>query len=289
MRRLHGDASPSTWSGEQGGYSYTAFGKTIAASELGGVAPPSPELTQPFQWQGKRLMAPGLYDSRARVWSADLGAFLQPDEYVFLTRSGTLWSWPGQNPFKYRDPSGRAMKLPNGSLPRDGYFGIGGAVTGAELARELMALAADDLAHCRYAAAYEKLALANIAAQAGVASAVSGVLAEILLGAVGAKGGGEISAATPIGAKGRLLTVPDGTNAPATIGGREFSGHAVDRMQSQGMMPSAVENTIQGNSAGKEAGTTAHYDPVNNITVITNSESGRVVTSDYGYINQSKR
>jgi len=32
---------------------------------------------------------------------------LQPDEYVFLTRSGTLWSWPGQNPFKYRDPSGR--------------------------------------------------------------------------------------------------------------------------------------------------------------------------------------
>ena len=290
VRRLHGDASPSTWSGEQGGYSYTAFGKTIAASEPGGVAPPSSELTQPFQWQGKRLMAPGLYDSRARVWSAELGAFLQPDEYVFLTRSGTLWSWPGQNPFKWRDPSGRAMKLPNGSLPTDGYFGIGGAVTGAELARELMALAADDLAHCRYAAAYEKLALANIAAQAGVASAVSGVLAEILLGAVGAKGGGEISAATPIGAKGRLLTVPDGTNAPATIGGREFSGHALDRMQSQGMMPSAVENTIQGNSgAGKEAGTTAHYDPVNNITVITNSESGRVVTSDYGYINQSKR
>jgi len=32
---------------------------------------------------------------------------LQPDEYVFLTRSGTLWSWPGQNPFRWRDPSGR--------------------------------------------------------------------------------------------------------------------------------------------------------------------------------------
>ena len=84
-------------------------------------------------------------DSRARVWSADLGAFLQPDEYVFLTRSGTLWSWPGQNPFKYRDPSGRSMKLPNVSLPTDGYFGIGGATTGAEVARELLALAADDL------------------------------------------------------------------------------------------------------------------------------------------------
>ena len=62
---------------------------------------------QPFGWQGKRLIAPNLYDSRARVWSADLGAFLQPDEYVFLGTTGTLWSWPGQNPFRWRDPSGR--------------------------------------------------------------------------------------------------------------------------------------------------------------------------------------
>ena len=67
VRRLHGDASPSTWSGEQGGYSYTAFGKTIAASELGGVAPPSPELTQPFQWQGKRLMARSVRLEGARL------------------------------------------------------------------------------------------------------------------------------------------------------------------------------------------------------------------------------
>ena len=51
--------------------------------------------------------APGLYHSRARVWSSDLGAFLQPDEYVFLGRAGTLWSWPGQNPYRWRDPSGR--------------------------------------------------------------------------------------------------------------------------------------------------------------------------------------
>jgi len=33
--------------------------------------------------------------------------FLQPDEYVFLSHGGTLWSWPGQNPFRFRDPSGR--------------------------------------------------------------------------------------------------------------------------------------------------------------------------------------
>jgi len=41
------------------------------------------------------------------VWSTELGAFLQPDQYGYLSRGGTLWSWPGQNPFRWRDPSGR--------------------------------------------------------------------------------------------------------------------------------------------------------------------------------------
>jgi len=30
-----------------------------------------------------------------------------PAEFVYLGRSGTLWSWPGQNPYRWRDPSGR--------------------------------------------------------------------------------------------------------------------------------------------------------------------------------------
>jgi hypothetical protein len=33
--------------------------------------------------------------------------FLQPDQYAYLSRGGTLWSWPGQNPFRWADPSGR--------------------------------------------------------------------------------------------------------------------------------------------------------------------------------------
>jgi hypothetical protein len=41
------------------------------------------------------------------VWSPELGAFLEADEFGFLTRTGTLWSWPGQNPLRYRDPYGR--------------------------------------------------------------------------------------------------------------------------------------------------------------------------------------
>jgi RHS repeat-associated protein len=109
VRRLHGDAlaPPSSAHGDFGGYSYTAFGKRIAASDPGGVTAPAAQFEQPFTWQGKREIAANLYDSRARIWSADLGAFLQPDQYVYLVRGGTLWSWPGNNPLKNRDPSGR--------------------------------------------------------------------------------------------------------------------------------------------------------------------------------------
>ena len=77
-------------------------------------------------------------------------------------------------------------------------------------------------------------------------------------------------------------------NAPTTIGGREYSGHAVDRMQGRGIPPSAVENTIQHGvtSPGKSAGTLCHYDQANDITVITNASSGRVVTVSHGEIKQ---
>jgi hypothetical protein len=53
-------------------------------------------------------MGNGLYDFRARVWSTELGVFLQADQYGYLSRGGTLWSWPGNNPFRWRDPSGRS-------------------------------------------------------------------------------------------------------------------------------------------------------------------------------------
>jgi hypothetical protein len=48
--------------------------------------------------------------------------FLQPDEYGFLTRTGTLWSWPGQNPFKWRDPSGRSGELADWFYANTGWI-----------------------------------------------------------------------------------------------------------------------------------------------------------------------
>jgi hypothetical protein len=100
--------------------------------------------------------------------------------------------------------------------------------------------------------------------------------------------GNESPPPTPTGRKGKPLRVPDGTNQPREIGGRPYSGHALDRMQEQGITPTTVEAAIRDGRAipGKIAGTTAHYDPGNNMTVITNSASGKVITVDYGEIRQ---
>jgi|GEM_PF-1868657 len=189
VRHLHTDAAVHGVldGGDLGGYSYTAFGKTIAPSDAGGVPTPV-GVTQPFGWQGKRLIAPNLYDSRARVWSAELGAFLQPDEYVFLGRSGTLWSWPGQNPYRWRDPSGRT--IPNGGGKGVPGVGLNGLFEGFEASRELLTMAVQDLRNCEYADAYLNLLLANIAAQAGLIAFGDELAGEFILGSANPGGQG---------------------------------------------------------------------------------------------------
>ncbi|WP_374654323.1 DUF4258 domain-containing protein [Phenylobacterium sp.] len=68
-------------------------------------------------------------------------------------------------------------------------------------------------------------------------------------------------------------------NQGGKVGQREYSGHAFDQMQNRGIMPSVVENTIKtGKSYSTRPGTTGYYDKNNNITVIVNSKSGRVIT-----------
>ena len=68
-------------------------------------------------------------------------------------------------------------------------------------------------------------------------------------------------------------------NAPESIARRDYTGHALDQIQNRGLTPSVVENTIgQGTTFPTRAGTTGFYDPVNNVRVITDSASGRVIT-----------
>ncbi len=68
-------------------------------------------------------------------------------------------------------------------------------------------------------------------------------------------------------------------NESTFINGRKYSGHALDRMQDRGIMPSFVENTINtGNVSPTDLpGRFAHHDPVNKIRVIV-GEKGQIIT-----------
>ncbi|MGH9268008.1 MAG: hypothetical protein ACRD0D_07515 [Acidimicrobiales bacterium] len=87
----------------------------------------------------------------------------------------------------------------------------------------------------------------------------------------------------PVGRRGSPMDVPRGTNSPATIGGRQYGGHALDEMMSEGFTPSVVDDAIRfGQSATGASGRVAYYSSANNVTVIV--ENGRVVTVSSGYL-----
>jgi len=112
VRRLRGGArygAGAALASDLGGYRFTAFGRAVAA-DAGTPAPvvDGVSFAQPLRWQGRWLdTATGIYDVRNRQWAPELGAFLSADEFEFLGTSGTLWSWPGENPMKWRDLFGR--------------------------------------------------------------------------------------------------------------------------------------------------------------------------------------
>jgi filamentous hemagglutinin len=101
------------------------------------------------------------------------------------------------------------------------------------------------------------------------------------------KASDEVYATLPMGSKSNQMNQPSNPsyqpvrNQPGTISNREYSGHALDRMQDRGITPSVVENTIKnGKSTPSRGGTTVHFDPESKVSVVTN-ESGRVVTVKY--------
>ncbi len=90
----------------------------------------------------------------------------------------------------------------------------------------------------------------------------------------------EATAAEVVGRRGTPIEIQPGRNAPGNAGGRDYTGHAFDRMQGRGQTPSVVENTIQTGktTSGSTPGTTMYSDPVNGTTVITDTATGRVIT-----------
>jgi adhesin HecA-like repeat protein len=94
--------------------------------------------------------------------------------------------------------------------------------------------------------------------------------------------------ATAIGHKGKELQILGGANTKQVLNGIVYTGHALDRMQSQGIMPSVVENAIRNGQKvdGKKIGTMAYYDKINNLTVIMNKKTHSIITVKYGIIKQ---
>ena len=79
------------------------------------------------------------------------------------------------------------------------------------------------------------------------------------------------------------MDVPRGTNARATIGGRQYRGHTLDEMMREGLTPSVVDDAIRfGQGSTGASGRVAYYSPTNNVTVIV--ENGRVVTVSSGQL-----
>jgi RHS repeat-associated protein len=84
------------------------------------------------------------------------------------------------------------------------------------------------------------------------------------------------SATAPVGRLGSELSVAKGTNQPAVIGGRYFTGHALDQMQGRGIVPSVVDDTItRGAVTAGRGGATVHA--TEQLRVIVSSD-GRVIT-----------
>jgi len=86
----------------------------------------------------------------------------------------------------------------------------------------------------------------------------------------------------PKGQRGSPLEVTPGTNGDLQTGGRTFSGHAVDEMQSDGIPPSVAVDAIENGFATLSRNDrTIFYSPENDVSVVVES-SGRVVTVSYG-------
>ena len=262
LRQLHHDqlgsirAVTSSTRSVVGAYSYDPYGKQLTATGSGAAA-------NAFRYAGQYTDTTGLQYLRARYYDPTTAQFLTRDPIEPETRSA--YGYAAGSPVNYTDPSGLWPSLQGIS---DAIASAGDEITLGLTKQIRQAIGSDGTDYCSSAYA------AGGAAGVALSLALPGP-GKLKLAARG--GGRAVGAATPIGRRGNPMNVPRGTNAPTTIGGRAFSGHAIDQMQGRGIMPSVVENAIRNGvrTAGSEAGTFRHV--FEGVRVITN-EAGRVIT-----------
>ena len=298
-------------------YEYDAYGRRTIFTATGGVLEESAVQNERGFTGHFHDTESGLVYMRNRYYSGKTGRFLSKDRIGIWADAGnwgSAYAYVAGSPHWLNDilglqqpPTEETVTLggSGGSAPFDWgassnvpstasanstnpYAPPGGGISGDSLS-DLALLLAEEAA-ISIAMAPIGGPLARIAAKAAgpIWRALRGLLRGGSKGATcrstrtvsqsAAKGGGRaVDAATPIGRRGNPMNVPRGTNAPTTIGGRDFTGHAIDEMQGRGIMPSVVENAIQNGvrTAGSEAGTFQHV--LEGVRVITN-QAGGVIT-----------
>ncbi|MBW4590146.1 MAG: DUF4258 domain-containing protein [Aetokthonos hydrillicola CCALA 1050] len=220
----------------------------------------------------------GLYYNYFRTYDPTLGRYLESDP-IGLDGGWNLYNYANQSPILYADRRGElAWFIPI----------IIGAAVGAGIDYGLQHYfhpgCPTDWKDVAISAALG--GLGGAAAPAAEGAAAAGAAAE----SAAAKGAGrgvadDIATAvddfthpsTPVGRRGAQASVPRGTNSATNIGGRNYSGHALDRMQERGITPTTVEDAIRNgvSSPGNRVGTTVHNGT--NVTVVTGS-NGNIIT-----------
>lgn len=208
-----------------------------------------------------------------RAYDSELGLWLSRDPAGFID-GPNLYAYVLNNPVSYYDPTGEAVPLIIAGAWA--LFEIGSS------AYDIYDAGSTLLNEC--ASTSDKLiSMAGLGAGAILPGGGYGA---------GTKAGlrqldDTISAGTTVGRRGQShrFPNPEGSpprNVPGNVNGREYSGHAFDRMQERGVTPSVVENTIQNPTRRtpdpNAPGETIYYDSNNNITVVVDDASGRVIT-----------
>jgi RHS repeat-associated protein len=272
---------------------------------------------QPCKYNGKeldRMHGLNLYDYSARQMEPALGRFTTMDPMCEKYYEWSPYAYAGNNPMKYVDPTGMMMdwyldlhkgqiEHQPGSDDRFNQAKIRLAEDDAKVSEIEDALTEKGYDFKKDASVeggysvdtreqYQGWKMMQVFSPGNVAAALGMCLSGELevarggraissalgKGLTSADKGGSILAKIPVGRRGNVLNVVT-KNTPTTINGTKFTGHALDQMQSRGILsPSAVLDVVKNPAKmfpGNTPGTMVFIR--DNLKVITN-KAGDVIT-----------
>ncbi len=246
--------------------------------EFGNVVRDSNPGFQPFGFAG------GIYDRDTKL--VRLGARdFEPEVGRWTTKDPTLFGGGDTNVFGYVFDDPINLVDPAGTLGLPSFMNVSNVAAGA--LNGLTLGVSNKLAGVDGSCAGSGYGFGSILGEAagvlvpGAGVVKVGKIARAGRAAKAAPEGADL-ARLPVGRHGGPIEIKPGTNTARDIGGRPYSGHALDRMQGRGIPPSAVEDAIaNGQSVAARGGTTIHYSAENHISVVV-GRNGRVVTVGYG-------